>query len=148
MIGMLGDTLRREGRRTAWHVLGWCLTGAWFSVAAYLWLASQWPAHWAALAVSALALLVFAGGAALQSLRRQWAKTRTPEPAPPMSEELVAQLEQWAGDKPWLAVGLSAGLGFAAARNDQELRRWLERLPELLAGAESAMQARQRPPKP
>ena len=64
-----------------------------------------------------------------------------------MSEELLAQLEQWAGNKPWMAVGLSAGLGFAAARNDQDLRRWLERLPELLAGAESAMQAGQRPPQ-
>ena len=34
MIGMLSDSLRREGRRTAWRALGWCLSGAWLSVAA------------------------------------------------------------------------------------------------------------------
>lgn len=147
MIGMLSDTLRREGRRTAWRALGWCLSGAWLSVAAYLWLASFWPAHWAALAVSAVVLLIFAAATAVQAMRHHLSQRRAPEPAPPMSEELVAQLEQWAGDKPWMAVGLSAGLGFAAARNDQDLRHWLERLPELLAGAESAMRAGQRPPQ-
>ena len=147
MIGMLSDSLRREGRRTAWRALGWCLSGAWLSVAAYLWLASMWPAHWAALAVSAAVMLVFVTVSAVQALRSLLAQQRAPEPAPPMSEELLAQLEQWAGNKPWMAVRLSAGLGFAAARNDQDLRRWLERLPELLAGAESAMQAGQRPPQ-
>ena len=147
MLGMLSDTLRREGRRAAWRAVGWCLSGAWLSVAAYLWLARIWPAHWAALTVSAVVLLIFAAGVAMQAIRHRLSQRRVPEPVPPMSEELVAQLEQWAGDKPWMAVGLSAGLGFAAARNDQDLRRWLECLPELLAGAESVMQAGQRPPQ-
>ena len=69
MIGMLSDSLRREGRRTAWRALGWCLSGAWLSVAAYLWLASMWPAHWAALAVSAAVMLVFVTVSAVQALQ-------------------------------------------------------------------------------
>lgn len=143
MIDAITAGLRREGRRSARRILYWCLCSAWLSVAAYLWLATLWPAHWAALAVAALVLGSYAIGSGLPAVVKWLRRPRAAEPVPPLSDELLAQLEGWAGDRPWLAVGLSAGLGFAAARNDQDLRQWLERLPELLAGAEAAMKAGQ-----
>ena len=143
MIGLLTEGLRREGRRSARLVLAWCLTGAWLSVAAYLWLTQLRPPRWAALAVAGLLVFGFLAWSGVQAGLAWLRRPKPPEPAPPLSDELLAQLEAWAADKPWLAVGLSAGLGFAAARNDRDLRQWLERLPDLLAGAEAAMKAGQ-----
>lgn len=144
MIDALLDRVQSRSRRSGLAALVWLLTAAWLSLAAFLGL-RLWLADWAAaLAVSGLTLGMYGLYRLTRRLRRQSAQSQQAAPNQ-LPEELRRQLERIAEDQPWLAVGVATGLGFAAGRNDAQLQVWLEQLPVLLAGLQSAQQAPQSP---
>ena len=142
MIDALLDRLQTRSRRSGLAALVWLLVAAWLSLAAFFALRLWLPDWGAAVAVAGAVLLVYG----LYRLARRAASRPQARPDPnagQIPEELRRQLERIAADQPWLAVGVATGLGFAAARNDQQLSLWLEQLPALLAGMQSAQQGAQ-----